>query len=419
MSAHWLSQLATHVPGQPDARAAWDRLSERGLPTRRQEAWKYADFAELADAGLELGAGAAEEGAPFQSLLDDAHTLTLVNGVPTQAPDNAVIKVFPRGELPAALADKLGATLQNAEHPFLDLNAALWQHLVVIQLGKGSVIEQPLVIDHQYTALAEGRLFVPRVLVLAEEASQVQLVEIHRGVPGTAYWSCPVTEIQAAQAAHIHLTRWQSESDAARHVGILSVRPGHDAVVNAALFSEGGKKSRIDAYGYLGETGGHVGFDGLYMATDGQFLDHHTWMTHDCEHSTSRQRFKGVLDGKCETVFDGLVKVEKDAQKTSAEQDNRNLLLSKRGLAHSNPRLEIYADDVKCSHGSSVGELDDDALFYLRSRGVGRRDAQGLLTFAFCNDILDSMPSQVVREALRARVFNRLPGDETVREMAL
>ncbi|MDZ7810240.1 MAG: SufD family Fe-S cluster assembly protein [Arhodomonas sp.] len=182
-------------------------------------------------------------------------------------------------------------------------------------------------------------------------------------------------------------------------------------------FAAGGRLARTDVYADIDGPGAEATLNGLYLTEGRQFCDFHTWMNHQQRARQQPAAVRGHPPGRSETVFDGLVKVAEGAQKTDAQQQNRNLLLDKLALAHSNPRLEIYADDVKCAHGSTVGELDDEALFYLRSRGIGPKDAESMLVLAYASEMLQPVRLTGVRDHVRGRLLDRLPGDETVRSV--
>jgi len=317
----------------------------------------------------------------------------------------------------AVLKEHLGRVIGEHDHVFAHLNGALFFDGVLIHAARGAVLERPIVVIHAVSAEAAGRAVYPRTLIVAEEGAQLKVAELYVG-PDAPYLCCPVTEIAAADNASVHHYKIQQEGAGAYHFGALAVRLARDARLHAHAHAFGAKAARTDLYVDLTGPGGEARLEGLYLVEDGQYSDHHTYVRHLAEHCTSHQRFKGVLSGKSEAVFDGLVLVAKGAQKTDARQENRNLLLSKRALAHSNPRLQIHADDVKCSHGSSVGELDRDALIYLRSRGIGPQDAQGLLTYAFIGEVLEPIDIEPLKRYVRASALARLPGDATVKEMA-
>jgi Fe-S cluster assembly protein SufD len=400
----------------------------RGFPGPRDEAWRRTNLRAVtgshfarADATTVADAEASRIAA-----LGEGVRVIFVNGVFDA--DLSDIRDLPSGltvapfsayaaEAPARLTRSLGARVDGSGHAFAALNTALFRDGLFVHAGRGVVVEQPVIVVHVTTADAHGRAVYPRLLVDAEHAAQLTVVEHYLGDEQAAALVAPVTEVLAGDGAVVDHYRIQEEGGATRHFGVLHMTAARDASVRGFCFSRGAIQARVDVTADLDDTGADIALNGLYLTSGRQFSDHHTWVNHRQPHGTSRQVFKGILQGRSETVFDGLVKVFEGAQKTDAQQQNRNLLLERMALAHSNPRLEIHADDVKCAHGSTVGELDEDALFYLRSRGVGAEDAQGLLTLAFASELLAEVRPQAVADYLRRRLLEALPGDDTLRDV--
>src|SRR5690606_7550773 len=303
-----------------------------------------------------------------------------------------------------------------AEHPFAALNMALFEGGVLVQAGRNQVLERPLVLVHLASAAARQHAIYPRSLIVAEEGAQLQLVEVHRGRAGE-YLNSPVTEIVAAPAANVDYYVMQESDPEAYHFGVVHARLDRDARVSLHSFAAVGKVGRTELYVDLAAPGAEVEMDGLYLLNEGRYIDHHTWVRHLSPHCRSHQLFKGVLAGRCQAVFDGLVYVAKGAQKTDAMQEIRNLLLTPRAKVHSNPRLEIFADDVRCTHGSSMGELDETALFYLRSRGIDGEAAKGMLIYAFIAEVLEPVKIEALRQYQLAEALRILPGDLAIQEL--
>ncbi len=408
------------------ALAAFERL---GLPGKRWEAWRNLDLTPIADNRFPLlhTWGEIDDATVEAALGDvpDVYRMVFVDGFVSAG--HSALEGLPSGAVVLSLdeamdaenpaLERLGQAERTQQEPFLALNTAFMGDVALIHLGKGVVLDKPVVIVNLMSTKAEGRGVYPRTLVVAEEGAQASVVELFRSNTADAYLNVPVTEFYLDANAHISNYRVQEEGGEAFHLATVLARLERDATFTLHTLAVGGKTARTDIHVDLEGKGAEAELDGLYLAGDGQYVDHHTWVHHNTEHCNSRQRFKGVLDGKSETVFDGLVRVAPGAQKTDARQENRNLVLSPRGLAHSNPRLEIHADDVKCSHGSTTGELDREALFYMRARGIGERDAQALLTFAFVNEMLDTVRLEALKEYERELILRWLPGDETVREI--
>lgn len=408
--------------------AAIEAFEAQGFPTRRSEAWRNLDLGPVVGADFPTVhvAGDADQLVDrLKQAIPDASWLVFFDGHFSSVHSDtsslpAGITVRPLSQaldqLEAVLDAHLGEYVTVESHAFAALNTALFEDGAVVHVARGAVADRPVAIAYLNSEENDGRAVYPRTLIVAEEQAQVSVAEFHQGAD-VAGLCCPVTEIAVAANAVVRYHQVQEQGGKAYHFGVVGSRLQRDARLSAHFFATGGKLARTEVFTGLAGIGAEAELDGLYLVSEGQYIDHHTWVSHLREHGSSRQLFKGVLTGKSEAVFDGLVKVAKGAQKTDARQENRNLLLSKRALAHSNPRLEIFADDVKCSHGSSVGELDPDALFYLRSRGIGPEEAQGLMTYAFVGEVLDTVSIEPLREYERAAALRYLPGDQTVKDV--
>jgi Fe-S cluster assembly protein SufD len=242
----------------------------------------------------------------------------------------------------------------------------------------------------------------------------MKLVETYAGL-GT-YFTCTVTEMVAGPGAVIDHYKVQRESVDAFHMATFQVQGDRSSVPSSHSISLGGGLVRNDVNAVLDGEGIDCILNGLYLAEGRQLVDNHMRVVHAKAHCASHELYKGILDGKARAVFNGLIHVRPGAQKTDAKQSNRNLLLSRDAIANSNPQLEIFADDVKCTHGSTVGQLDDDAVFYLRSRGIGAEAARSILTYAFASDIVERIKLAPVRRDLEEFLFTRLPQGEVVRQ---
>jgi Fe-S cluster assembly protein SufD len=231
------------------------------------------------------------------------------------------------------------------------------------------------------------------------------LVESYFGAGGSASFTNTASEIVAADGANVDHYRIQAESDSTFHVGSQRLLQARGAVLQDHSLSLGGRIARLDIHSLLDGEGADLTLNGLYVVKGTQHVDHHTVIDHRKPHGTSRELYKGVLDGAASGVFNGRIIVRPGAQKTNAQQTNKNLLLSEEALVNTNPQLEIEADDVKCAHGATIGQLDKEALFYLRSRGIGPEEAAGILTRGFIADLSERIRIGAVREAVRRHVF--------------
>ena len=407
-----------------------EAFAARGFPGPREEAWRKLDLSPVT-ARHHPPAPAA--GTPDPDLVErleslgEGPRLVFVDGRLAPALCHAgndargvflgaLSQLADGAEAPQGLLDNLGSVAGIDGHPFAALNSAFLEDAALVHLGRGALPEAPLQIVFITSDAADGHLVCPRVLVVAEASAAVRLAEVHLSAERSSALVCPVTEVLAGQGSSVELQRFQEEGSGVRHLGVSHLELAQEASATLNSVAVGAALGRLDAYADLRGTGADATLNGLALTAGRQVVDHHTWVRHRCEHGTSRQLFKGVLRGRSETFYDGLVHVAEGARKTDAQQQNRNLLLDRMALAHSNPRLEIHNDDVKCAHGSTVGELDDEALFYLRSRGIGPEDAQALLTYAFADEVLAGIRPERLQNHARELLLARLPGDATPRD---
>jgi Fe-S cluster assembly protein SufD len=331
----------------------------------------------------------------------------------------------------------LGRHTPPSEQPFVALNTAFLRDGACVLIPRHVALDRPIHLLYLSTTspsplgsaspssppsphgtLPDGAplpiVSYPRNLIVAGEGSTVTVVETYAGEG--VYFSCGVTELSAEPGATIDHYKVQRESRDAFHLATLQVYGERASVISSHSISIGGGLVRNDVNALLDGEGIDCILNGLYLADGRQLVDNHMRVEHAKPHCASHELYKGILDGRARSVFNGLIHVHPGAQKTDAKQSNRNLLLSPDAIANSNPRLEIFADDVRCTHGSTVGQLDDDAVFYLRSRGIGEAAARSLLTYAFASDILARIKVDAVRHDLEEYLFARLPQGEVVRQ---
>ena len=404
-------------------RAAFERFAEAGFPTVKQAAWKYTNPVALARtpfADAPAAAIAAEQVAPH--LYAGCAALVFVNG--RFSPELSRLEDLPEellaGSLATAIAEQparvaeLGLHVDAVGQPLAALNTALFGDGAIVWAPKGLVVERPVQI--LYLSAGPGEPFVtyPRTLVVAGAASQLTVIESYAALDDSVYWTCGVTEIVAGENANVDHYKVQRESLRSFHTAAQEVALARGAQVSSHAFSLGAALARHDVHGVLAGEGADANLNGLYMVRGEQHCDTHMKMDHRAAHCGSHELYKGVLDGAASAVFDGLIHVHPGAQKTDAKQTNRNLLLSRDALVNTNPQLLIFADDVKCTHGSTVGELDADAVFYLRSRGIGVEAATSLLTYAFAHDVIERIRLEPLRHDLESFLFAWLPKGEVV-----
>jgi len=330
----------------------------------------------------------------------------------------------------SSLADALGSDGERVEpylarhagyqdHAFVALNTAFVEDGAFVYLPRGNDVEQPIHLLFVASSHGEPTVSHPRNLIVVGDNSQVAIVESYVGLDGGVYFTNAVTEIVAGQNAVIDHYRLQQESAEAFHIATLAVHQDRGSNFTSHSISLGGALVRNDVKARLDAEGVECTLNGLYMASGHQLVDNHTSIDHAKPHCSSHELYKGVLDGKSKGVFSGKIIVRPDAQKTDAKQTNKNLLLSADSVIDTKPQLQIYADDVKCTHGATVGQLDKDAIFYLRSRGIGHEDARSLLTYAFANEIISRIEIPSVREHLNAAVLQWLPKAPEVKDVLI
>jgi Fe-S cluster assembly protein SufD len=405
---------------------AIERFAALGFPSNREEEWRLTNVAPIVRETFHRATGDPnavdpERLAPFA--FEAAARLVFVNG--RFAARLSHLGDLPEGTVVASLADALARTPEKVEpylgrlaglaNPFAALNTAFVDDGALVWVPRGVVV--PGTIHLLYLGSPEdGRPTVsyPRNLIVAGENSQVTLVETYAGTG--AYFTCAVTEMVAGPNAVVDHYKVQRESVDAFHMATFQIEGQRNSLPSSHSISIGGGLVRNDVNAVLAGEGIDCILNGLYLAEGRQHVDNHMRVEHAKPHCASHELYKGILDGRARSVFNGLIYVHKGAQKTDAKQSNRNLLLSRDAIANSNPQLEIFADDVRCTHGSTVGQLDEDAIFYLRSRGIGAEAARSLLTYAFASDIVERIKVDPIRKDLEELLFTRLPQGEVVRQ---
>jgi Fe-S cluster assembly protein SufD len=397
---------------------AWRQFVTMGFPTTRQEEWRFTSVASIADGGFVLAEPTespvlAIDIDPFR-MTDAAAELVFVDGhcVPALS-RSTVLRRDAQVESLVADRERLRQHLARAAsfegRPFVALNAAFLDDGAWIDLPAGSVLEQPLHVLFVASG-AGGRPFMthPRVVVMLGENSQASVVETFAGCDGARYFTNVVTEIVVGENAGLEHYKLQYEGNEGHHVGAIHVRAERHARYASHSISLGGAFVRNDLVAVLDGEGVECTLNGLYAADAERLVDNHTTIDHVRPHCGSREMYRGILADRARGVFNGKIIVRPDAQKTDAKQTNRALLLSEDARINTKPQLEIFANDVKCTHGAAVGQLDEEALFYLRSRGLGERTARRLLTHAFAADVLNRLPLESVRAKVDGRLQRQL-----------
>jgi Fe-S cluster assembly protein SufD len=412
-SPAWLNTLRT------DAIRAFADL---GFPTTHLEDWKYTNVTPIARAAFQpaprVGTSEIAKQLARSPLYDlGCSRLVFINGhfskelsslaaLPKQVTVATLAETLSKS--PAALEEYLARYADFKAHAFVALNTAFLEDGVFIQVPKGVVVESPIHILYVSTSSGAPHVSHPRNLIVAGRESQVSLIETHLGLGESAYFSNAVTEIVAEENSSVNYVKVQHEGAAAYHIATILAHHARNASVTTNSIALGGLLGREDLISVLDGEGAEALLNGLYATTGSQLIDNHTAIDHAKPHCASREFYKGVLDGKSTAVFNGKIIVRKDAQKTDSKQSDKNLLLSEDAVINTKPQLEIYADDVKCTHGATIGQIDAEAIFYLRSRGIGEEEARRLLIVAFANEVIDRVKFQTLRERLKTELLARL-----------
>jgi Fe-S cluster assembly protein SufD len=376
--------------------AAFERFTELGFPTTREEDWKFTNLNPLTRATFELGQSA--DPALIEKLPADGPRLVFVNG-------HFVSSVSTPGAMLGNLRDASGALVERhlaryadyRKHAFVALNTAFVGDGAWVHVPAKAVADRPLYLIYVSLPGARPSFSNPRNLVVIGAGAHASVVECYLGA--REYFTNAVTEIVAGDGAVLDHYKVQRESDQAFHISSVQIGQGRDSVVTSRSFALGGALARTEIYATL-EQGCECTLNGLYLLNGKRHVDTRTTIDHAKPHAVSHELYKGILDGQSSAVFNGKIIVRKDAQKTDAKQTNKNLVLSEDATINTKPQLEIFADDVRCTHGATVGQLDQESIFYLRSRGIGLETARRMLIEAFAREIIDGVKSAELRDYL-------------------
>jgi Fe-S cluster assembly protein SufD len=379
----WLAEFTAQPPAEPAVQGlrerAFARFAAVGFPTTHDEEWRFTNVAPIARTA-------------FCNWSADRLLLY---------PEPAVERLTP-----AEAIAHLGKYAAIDQNPFVALNTAFLkeQFLTLLRVPAGAVVEDPIEITHDAPESGDPSAAHPRTLILVGANAQVTIVETFKGQG--FYFTNAVTEIVVGEGAVVDHYKVQQESTDAYHVATLAASLGRSANFSTHSISLGGALVRNDVIATLSE-GTEATVNGLYLANGTQHVDNHTVIDHAKPHGASHELYKGILDGKAHAVFNGRIIVRKDAQKTDSKQTNKNLVLSDDAVIDTKPELQIHADDVRCTHGATIGQLDAESMFYLQSRGIGRQDAKNLLTYAFAQDIVDRVKVQSLKDSLERILFEK------------
>jgi Fe-S cluster assembly protein SufD len=415
---------------QPLRKAGLACFAELGFPKLSDEDWRFTNVAPIAKLPFTLAPEAAVNGAESRAINDSVfarlagHRLVFVNGFFSAKLSS--IKPVSGGarieNLSAALAKDsgfiekhLGKYAHTANNTFAALNQALFSDGAFIFVPQGVTVAEPVQLIYISSAKNSGETILPRNLVIAEANSKLTVVESYISTANVAYFTNAVTEILAGDNAAVEHIKLQDEAAEAFHIATIAGEFGRASNVTVHSFALGAKLSRTNIRTKLAGEGLECILNGLYLTRGEQLADHHMIVEHAQPHCASHEYFNGILDDKSKGVFHGRIYVHPIAQKTDAKQTNKNLLLSDDATADAKPQLEIYADDVKCTHGATIGQLNEESIFYLRSRGLGTETARRMLIHAFAGEIIERIKCEPAREVVDKLVWDRLEANPHLR----
>ena len=403
---------------------------ETGFPTVREEEWKYTNVAPVSEILFRPGdydpktrSGLDPDALPFGGV--QGHRLVFVNG---QFAENlssigrlpAGVRICSLAELlkkdPDAAQSYLGRYAASTQSAFGALNMACMNGGAFVYVAAGKIVEEPIHLLFLSTGADSAVATFPRNLIIGCSNSQASIVESYVGLRDGVGLTAPVTEVLLGYSSVMEHSRLCHEGNGTFHVATVQYQQERGSSLTSHSIALGGGLVRNNLNAVMDGEGSDATFNGLYLIRGGQHVDNHTRLEHAAPHCSSREVYKGILDGNSRGVFHGRIVVHRGAQKTDSKQTNNNILLSDEALVNTNPELEIYADDVKCTHGATIGQLDKDAVFYLRSRGIGERAARALLIYAFASQIVRRVKVEGLRAELDRYLLGWLHGDETVRE---
>jgi Fe-S cluster assembly protein SufD len=407
-SSDWLKSLRE---------SALSQFNADSLPAKKVEDWKYTSLWSLSQQqfthhvdDVVIDSDQVNE----RALLENAYRVVIVDGVFSDELSDIDglqngLRIGSLSEVINDLDGQLGKQVDITKPGLNALNTMLMSEGAVIHVDVDITVDKPveiMIINTGNTAMLASHL---RHYISLDAGAKLTVIEHYTSLNDAVYFNNVVSEIVVSERAELSQYKLQQESNNAFHIATLAATQAAESIWNTNNISLGSQLARNDIHSQLLGEYAHVTMDGLYLARDKQHIDNHTRIDHAVPNTTSQELYKGVLDDKSHAVFNGKVVVHKDAQKTDANQSNRNLLLSRGCEIDTKPEMEIYADDVKCGHGSTVGQLDPDHLFFLRARGLDEVSARNLLTYAFAAEVLTRIPNEVIRQAFATVIERHLP----------
>jgi len=398
------------------------RFDELGFPTTRQEEWRFTNIAPLAKIPFKPA-----DSIPSSLTISDISRYTVCEARCTQlvflngfySDSLSTVKFLPKGVKIISLAKALETDRAVLEplltessscqsNAFAALNTAFMTDGAFVHIPHGIALKDPIHLLFLSTRQTDPAISVPRSIIVVESESQASIVESYASLDKGVYFTNSITELYVGAGGQVDHYKLQRESDDAFHVATVRVLQERDSTYSSHSLSLGGSLVRSNLNVVLNGTGADCQLNGLYVTRRQQHVDNHTTIDHAKPHCASRELYKGILDDSSSAVFNGRIVVRKDAQKSNARQTNKNLLLSKDAAINTTPQFEIFADDVKCTHGATIGQLNEEELFYLRSRGIDRDAARTLLTYAFASELLTAIKIKPIQCQIDLVLLNRL-----------
>jgi Fe-S cluster assembly protein SufD len=426
-ASRYTAEYQTIAPALPGQTLPWlkqlrfealEKFSAQGFPSLREEEWRYTNVSAIEKKLFSPSANLTTSHVDkvwlksyqlehaWSVVLVDGHfsaELSVLDGLPEAVSVMGIADAL--AQQPDKLQKYLGRAVNHSEHSFIAFNTAWFTDGLFIYVPARQVLAKPVQLLHVVTQA--NAMATTRNIIIVDEMAEAKVIETFVGVDNI-YLSAAVTEVFINQNADLTLYKMQSESEKAYHFGGTYVKQARDARFTHHNFAFGGLLARSDIHTDLDQAS-KCELHGLYLGVKRQHIDNHTRINHLKPHAISREMYKGVLDDRARGVFQGRVIVAEDAQKTDSQMNNRNLLLSIDAEADTKPQLEIYADDVKCGHGVTVGQLDEKSIFYLQSRSIDKETARNMLTFAFANEMVDKITIKSLHDKILEQVLIRFP----------
>ena len=396
---------------------AFERFLKHGFPTTRDEDWRFTNVAPIAAEAFgragEVTLSSADI-APFTFSGLDAR-IVMLNGRVSKAlssldalPDGVSVEMLADGESAGQKAGRAISGQTSFVGPFADLNTAFFEDVLTIVVRPKAIVTTPIHVLSLTVADGQPVIVLPRLQIHVGEAAQVTIVETYNGLGTARALTSAVTDVHLGPGSVVDHVKVQNEPESSYHIANVAVRLERSSTFTSQALTFGGRISRNDITATLDGEGAECTLNGLYVVTGDSLVDTHTTIDHAKPHCPSHEVYKGILGGRSRAVFNGKILVRPDAQKTDAKQTNRALLLTDDAQVNTKPQLEIFADDVKCTHGAAIGQLDEDAMFYLRARGVDETAARIMLIHAFAGQILDEIKVEAVKSAALHLVDQKL-----------